>query len=370
MKKLLLATAITALTTSVVQAAPTVYGKLNVSIDSMDEFATTKADTNNVVKVNSNASRFGIKGSEELNDKLSAIYLAEWQINVDGDGSDLGQRNRYLGLKYKDIGSVKVGKIDSPLKEAQGKIDYFNDLHVLDMGKVLAGENRVNNVILLESDSSALQGFGVNFMLQQAENSKLDNNSADVGDSLGDAMSASLTYKNKDMGLSAALAGDKNIVSTFNAASSAKAEADIVRLVASLDMAAITSLSGLTFNALMQSAEPTNLSTAAAAPATAATPTQPAVAAGAFYGFDKEDSFLLSAAYKIAQTPWTVKAQYQQSQTSFDNKDDVTLSQFGGMLDYTFNAKTRAYGYLAQQQDDRKNVDDRNYFGLGMEYNF
>ena len=99
MKKLLLATAITVLTSSVVQAAPTVYGKLNVSIDSMDEFATTKADTNNVVKVNSNASRFGIKGSEDLTDKLSAIYLAEWQINVDGDGSDLGQRNRYLGLK-------------------------------------------------------------------------------------------------------------------------------------------------------------------------------------------------------------------------------------------------------------------------------
>lgn len=369
MKKLLLATAITVLTSSVVQAAPTVYGKLNVSIDSMDEFATTKADTNNVVKVNSNASRFGIKGSEDLTDKLSAIYLAEWQINVDGDGSDLGQRNRYLGLKYKDIGSVKVGRIDSPLKDAQAKVDYFNDLHVLDMGKVLAGENRLNNVILLESDSSALQGFGINLMLQQAENSKLDSNSADVNDSLGDAMSASLTYKNKDMGLSAALAGDKNIVSTFNAVS-AKAEADVIRLVASLDMAPMTSISGLTLNALLQTAEPTNLSSTATAVAIAKTPTQAAVPAGAFYDFDKENSYLLSAAYKIAQSPWTVKAQYQQSQTSFNNKDDVNLSQFGGMLDYTFNAKTRAYGYLAQQQDDRKNIDDRNYFGLGMEYNF
>ncbi len=369
MKKLLLATAITALTTSVVQAAPTVYGKLNVSIDSIDEFAASKADTNNVVKVNSNASRFGIKGTEEINEKLSAIYLAEWQINVDGDGSDLGQRNRYLGLKYKDVGSVKVGKIDSPLKDAQGKVDYFNDLHVLDMGKVLAGENRVNNVVLLESDSNQLQGFGLNLMLQQAENTPLDSNSAKTRDGLGDAISASITYKNKEVGLSAALAGDKNIVSTFNAVS-AKAEADIIRLATSLDMAAMTSLSGLTLNALLQAAEPTNLSTAATAAGIAATPTQPAVAAGAFYGFDKENSFLLSAAYKIAQTPWTVKGQYQQSQTSFSNKDDVKLSQFGGLLDYTFNAKTRAYGYLAQQQDNRKNVDDRNYFGLGLEYNF
>ena len=365
MKKLLLATAITALSTSVVQAAPTVYGKLNVSLDSMDEFAATKADTTSVVKVNSNASRFGIKGSEQINEKLSAIYLAEWQINVDGDGSDLGQRNRYLGLKYKDIGSVKVGKIDSPLKDAQGKIDYFNDLHVLDMGKVLAGENRVNNVVLLESDSAALQGFGINLMLQQAENTKLDSNSADTKEGLGDAISASLTYKNKEMGLSAALAGDKNIVSSFNAVS-AKSEAEIIRLVASLDMATLANLSGLTLNGLVQTAKPTNLSTAA----TAASTVLPPVAAGAFYGLDKENSFLLSAAYKIAQTPWTVKTQYQQSQTNFSNKDDVKLSQFGGMVDYTFNDKTRAYGYLAQQQDSRKNVDDRNYFGLGMEYNF
>lgn len=378
MKKLLLATAVSALTINAVQAAPTVYGKLHVTLDNVDKFsATTKADTDNVWEINSNASRIGVKGEETLTDNLKAIYLAEWQVNTDGDGTDLGMRNRYLGLKYDMIGTVKVGRIDSHLKNAQGKVDLFNDFNVLDMTNTLAGENRLNNVISLESDTKALNGFGINVMLQQGENNKLaGNNSNDISDSLGDAISASLVYDNKDMGVYAALAGDKNVVSTFNVVG-AKAEAEIVRLVGSLDLGTMANVTGLTLNALYQNAEPTNLSKAATAaavagvPATATTPAVAAVAAGAFRNFDKENSFLVSAAYNISETPWTVKAQYQESTSSFNgNIDDVKLSQIGGMVDYMFNSKTRAYGYVAQQSDDRKNVDDRMYAGVGMEFNF
>lgn len=371
MKKLLLATAVSALTINAVQAAPTVYGKLHVSIDSVDKFGATKADTDNVWEINSNASRIGVKGEEILTDNLKAIYLAEWQINTDGDGDDLGQRNRFVGLKYDRIGTVKVGKFDSYLKTAQGKVDAFNDMAYLDITKIMAGENRLNNVIGFESDPKALNGFGVNLMLQQGENNKLaGSNSDDVSDSLGDAISASLVYDNKDMGVYAALAGDKNVVSSFNAVG-AKAEAEIVRIVGSVDLGTMANVAGLTLNALYQNAEPTNLSSAAKAAAIPAVGTTPAVAAGAFRDFDKENSFLLSAAYNIGETPWTVKAQYHQSSSSFDGgRDDVELSQIGGMADYMFNSKTRAYGYIAQQSDDRKNIEDRMYVGVGMEFNF
>lgn len=376
MKKLLLATVVSALTINAVQAAPTVYGKLHVSIDNVDKFGATRSDTDNVWEINSNNSRIGVKGQETLTDNLKAIYLAEWQVNTDGDGTDLGQRNRYLGLKYDRIGSVKVGRMDSHVKNAQGKVDYFNDMHVLDMTSVLAGENRLNNVISLESDTKALNGFGVNVMLQQGENNKLaGNNSTDVSDSLGDAVSASLVYDNKDMGLYAALAGDVNVVSTFNAIS-AKAEAEIIRVVGSVDLGTMANISGLTLNGMYQNAQPTNLSRAATAaaipaiPATATTPARAAVGAGAFRGFDQEDAFLVSAAYAINETPWTVKAQYHQSTSSFDGANDIELSQIGGMIDYMFNSKTRAYGYLAQQSDDRSNVEDRMYAGVGMEFNF
>ncbi len=365
MKKLLLAAAISTLSISAAQAAPTVYGKMHVSLDSADEFGTTKANTDNVIKVNSNASRIGVKGDEKLTDNLSVIYLAEWQVNTDGDGTDLGMRNRYVGLKYDGIGAVKVGRIDSHLKNAQGKVDVFNDMFVLDMGDTYAGENRLNNVISLESDTKALNGFGFNVMLQQGENSKLTTNSDDVSKDLGDAISASVVYDNKDVGVFAALAGDKNVVSKF-AANGKSAEAEIIRVVGSLDLGTLANITGLSVNALFQTAEPTNLSTAAKAAAT----TTPVAAAGDFYNFDKENSFLVSAGYKIGDTPWAVKAQYEQSTTQYNAGSDVKLSQIGGMVDYAFNSKTRAYGYVAQKSDDRKNVEDRNYVGLGLEFNF
>jgi len=74
MKKLLLAAAVTTLSLNAAQAAPTLYGKLNVSIDNVDNKSFDgKSD---VTEINSNASRFGIKGEEKLTEKLSAIYLA------------------------------------------------------------------------------------------------------------------------------------------------------------------------------------------------------------------------------------------------------------------------------------------------------
>lgn len=381
MKKLLLATAISAMGITAAQAAPTVYGKLHVSVDNIDKRQGTGSD--NLFQVNSNASRFGVKGEEKLTDNLSAIYLAEWEVSTDGDdisgvdkGSklDLFQRNRYVGLKYDGVGAFKVGKVDTYVKTAQGKVDYFNDIHVLDMKTQLSGENRVNNVIALESDPKALAGLGFNLMLQQGEGSKLaGDNSEDKSESIGDAISASIVYDNKDLGLYGAVAGDKNIVSTF-AANGKKAEAEVIRVVGSLDMGALANVPGLTLNALLQTAKPTNLS--AAAKAKSITVGETTTPAGEFYAFDKENSFLVGAGYKIGDTPWSVKVQYQQSTTEYKvaSKPDAQLAQIGGMVDYAFNSKTRAYGYVAQQTDDRKDSgkdrDDLNFVGLGLEFNF
>ncbi|XID74072.1 porin [Alkanindiges sp. WGS2144] len=360
MKKLLLATAVTALAINAAQAAPTVYGKLHVTVDSIDKYKsnadgkTDKSQTSNVWEVNSNASRIGIKGDEKLSDVLTVVYLAEWQINTDGDGDDLSQRNRYVGLKYDNIGTVKVGKIDSFVKLAGGKNDIFNDLNYLDMTKLLAGENRLNNVVTFESDPKLLGNLQLNLLLQQGEGKKLSDNSQDSSDGLGDAVSASLVYDNKNYGVYASLSGDKNVVSTFNAVS-AKAEADIIRVAGVLDLGKVLTVPGLSVGALYQTAQPQNVATG-----------------NTTVGIiDKENAFLLQTGYKIPNTPWGVKAQYQQAKTTFETAaDDVKLSQFGGMVDYAFNSKTRAYGYLAQQQDNRSNVDDRNYVGLGLEFNF
>ena len=115
MKKLLLAVAVTTFSLSAVQAAPTLYGKLNVTLDQIDK---NGFKDESVSKVNSNASRIGIKGEEKLTDKLSAVYLAEWAISTDGSGSDtdLSARNRFIGLKSDGIATLKFGKFDSYFK--------------------------------------------------------------------------------------------------------------------------------------------------------------------------------------------------------------------------------------------------------------
>ena len=87
MKKLLLATAVATLSVSAAHAAPTVYGKVFLTADYTDTnyddnyrasaTATSAPNDESTVKLNSNASRIGFKGSEELTDTTKLIYQLE-----------------------------------------------------------------------------------------------------------------------------------------------------------------------------------------------------------------------------------------------------------------------------------------------------
>jgi predicted porin len=64
--------------------APTVYGKVNMAIDSTDvEAANSTVDADSGTQVNSRASRVGIKGSEDLGNGLKAIYKLEFEVQID-----------------------------------------------------------------------------------------------------------------------------------------------------------------------------------------------------------------------------------------------------------------------------------------------
>lgn len=104
------------------QAAPTVYGKARVSIDSIDysSDATTKEDH---LAVSDRVSRVGIKGSEDLGGGMKAIYGFEWGAPIDGD--TLSERNSYVGLSG-GFGTILAGKHDTPYKMV-GSADVFGD---------------------------------------------------------------------------------------------------------------------------------------------------------------------------------------------------------------------------------------------------
>lgn len=360
------------------QAAPKVYGKINVTVEQIDD-DTKYADRWELV---SNASRIGVKGEDELTASLSALYTIEWEISADGNATDMGQRNRFLGLKHTDFGTLKLGKYDTYLKLAQGEVDLFNDLNA-DMGKVIAGENRVNNAIGYESPKIA-GGLVLSVMAIPGEESPAAAPAPSRGsrddNHLGDYFSASAVYTNEEAGLFAAVAYDKDVTSNFNAvdtfgtapvfavgvtgngASLKTDKTDILRLVVGYNLKDI----GLTLNALVQQAERSEGNTIA----------------GNTNKVPTEDSYLVSAAYKLGEA-WTLKAQYVTSSTSFDVPaiKDVDLTQTSLGADYNFSSKTKAFGYysLRNQSNDNNAVVaasgktrdfDVAFLGLGLEHKF
>jgi len=363
MKKLLIAAAVSTLSITAAQAAPTLYGKLNVTLDQVDnsDFAG-----NDVTALNSNASRIGVKGEEKLTDKVSVVYLAEWAISTDGSGSDtdLSMRNRFLGLKFNKIGTLKAGRYDTYFKTNAGNNqDIFNDHTILDMTSVLHGEERSNNAIGFETDKELIiPGLQFNIMAQQGEDTKTDNTSLGKEgkrDGFGDGISTSLTYENKDYGLAAGIAGNFGLAGKYNAYSLSGIYSDAVRVTGSIDLAK-AGVDGLVFGALWQNAQPTD-DTVSTTSGTTVT---------SYKGLE-EDAWGLTAAYAIASTPWKIKGEYIESNTSVDNRSDRKISQYGLGVDYNFNKQARFYGVLAQQKRDWLSDDDKKtVVGVGMVYNF
>ncbi|WP_201605071.1 porin [Psychrobacter sp. JCM 18903] len=118
MKKLLLATAVAALSVSAANAAPTIYGKAFVAADYINaEFDT---DTGNMydednVEINSHASRLGFKGSEAMTANTDVIYQLEYGTSITGDNATFTNRDTFLGLNNKQFGEFRAGKNQSTL---------------------------------------------------------------------------------------------------------------------------------------------------------------------------------------------------------------------------------------------------------------
>lgn len=108
------------------QADTTLYGQGHVSIDYLQADNATVAGTtdDDGIDLSSNSSRLGIKGSHKLSDSLAAVYQFEWGISVDGDGGNLSERNRLVGLKG-GFGTFVLARHDTPMKVVGRKADLF-----------------------------------------------------------------------------------------------------------------------------------------------------------------------------------------------------------------------------------------------------
>lgn len=115
MKKKLLITAISAAFAAPVLADNlnvTFYGQAHLAYDHYSgDLATTAAGSKNGGAFAPGASRFGVKGTEEIADGLKGFYQFETAVNLDGSSALFGaQRDSFIGLEGS-YGKVFAGRL-------------------------------------------------------------------------------------------------------------------------------------------------------------------------------------------------------------------------------------------------------------------
>ena len=288
-KVILLGTATAMLATAPFAAASgsidgKLYGKINVSVVNSD------SGSEDTWKLNSNASRIGLKGSNQVSEGLTVFYKTEFQVEVDGDGDVFKQRNIYAGIKGQ-YGSLLAGKNDTPTKLAQKKIDLFNDLEG-DIMKTFAGENPVSNIIAYTTPKYG--NFSATYAVMPSE----ANNGG-----LSDATSYSVNYSKGD--LYVAIAGNSNVVDID------LVRVDLVRVVSQYKVDAWQ------LGLMYQDNDTTD-----------------------------ESGYFASAAYKIDNI--TYKAQYGSNENDTDGSDKTTLS-LGA--DFKLAKNTKSFVFFTDNED-------------------
>lgn len=315
--KTLLASALASTTLASAYAAEplTVYGKLNVTAQSNDE----KGDATTTIQ--SNASRFGVKGDFALSSSLEAFYTVEYQVDTGNASSDnFTARNQFVGLKGT-FGSFSVGRNDTLLKISQGDVDQFNDLSG-DLGKLFKGEVRAAQTATYLTPSMGDFVFGVTYV---AEGNAVKDQFAQDGFSLA-AMYGDAKLKKTPVYASIAYDSDVSGYEIVRATLQAK-------------------LAGIKLGGMFQQQEQTYKLDSTNLPVEVST--------------DSVNGYLLSAAYDIDAV--TLKAQFQ-------DMEDLGDSWSVG-ADYNLGKPTKLFAFYTNRSLEASTDDDK-YIGVGLEHKF
>jgi len=124
MNKKLLAIAIAGVLAAPLAQAQTanvvLYGRVNIDMEVIINQKQDAAPFNkqNVYRVSSNSSRFGMRGTESLGGGLNAVFQIESSIVADNSGGTLAGRETFAGLQG-GWGTVKLGYFLSPYDDIQ-----------------------------------------------------------------------------------------------------------------------------------------------------------------------------------------------------------------------------------------------------------
>ena len=322
MNKKLLAIAVGAalVATATVATAgePTFYGKLHMSIDSMDNGADAPNDQDGIF-VSSNSSRLGLKGAVDLDGGMKVVYKYEMSTDYSSNGAVLGNRNAYLGLKG-GFGQIIAGRHDMPFKTIGRKADLFGDTigdhrAITRLGKsninlgggVVSGDDwadRRDNVVMYSNTFGAVS---VAIALGQEENT-------DKGGDTG----IGINYKQGPLAVSFAHeTHGKGNLKGFGTAADVTKDSEGMMLTGSYKMGSAAVIAGVGQISSLD-------------------------------GVDGDDGDIMTLAAKMKSGMNTFKVQY--TSTEFDGGDAATVTALG--VDHKLGKKTTAYAVYAAVAND------------------
>ncbi|GAB1235199.1 porin [Ferrigenium sp. UT5] len=169
----------------------TVYGRVHVSVDSVTgSTAAGKSDT----ALNSNSSRFGVKGQHDLEYGLKGVFQLESGVNAvgrsgvsDGNGGTTsGQvfsnaRDMFIGVD-SDFGSIKAGRMGGAnqwVYDSDLFADQMGDAGNFNQGRGVGG--RLSGVLVYQTPTVS----GFNASLTYIPGSTLDSVAVSGHDSYG-----------------------------------------------------------------------------------------------------------------------------------------------------------------------------------------
>ncbi len=365
MKKLLLATAIAALSVSAANAAPTIYGKAFVGVDYVNTeidgtiFVPGTPNVNNpnmtppgtvllldtdedAVQINSYSSRLGFRGAEAITANTDVIYQYEVGINIDGNEGDdknvaFKSRDTYLGFDNKQYGQFRFGRNTSVLDYINNVVTsgsgYWDNLGASNLeanqrGFNLADSGRINNSVIWKAPK--YNNLPLDLAVMYAANESLQANSQTDG-----GFAASLMY-DAGTGITGGLAYDSDV----------NIDGNILRGSATVDMSKYISYP-VKVGALYQVAD--------------------------FDGGDEDEKgYVLSAKMGLTNfaKPAAVYVQYNNTD-NFLGRSDAETDQIVVGGEYQFKKNMIAHAYVGQNSAEIGTADyDLFAAGGGLEYKF
>lgn len=113
----------------------TLYGRANVDFEKTDLSGTPAADAfGGNQRLSSNSSRFGIRAAKDF-EGLKVFAQMEAGVSWDAGGDTLASRDTFVGLEGA-FGKLRLGKMDTPMKDLGGYTDRFKGTGIQDDGSI------------------------------------------------------------------------------------------------------------------------------------------------------------------------------------------------------------------------------------------